>query len=189
MEQFKWQTVGITLMETKFLYTCLIRCLWIKGFWCPVITDTSGHNLYLKHFYADYQIMVFDQCKFSIFTTNQKWNWIICGEQSSWNPVLKLAGWTFISKLLWFSLRWKQIIWKLCCGNARSAGSETVFSMQLLHASLHKGYTDFLKTSSVTWCQLSISPSYTECENIKQSWNSHLHNSLFLGNLCILDML
>lgn len=52
----------------------------------------------------------------------------LCGEQFSWNPLPTLAGWTFISKLLWFSLTWKQIIWKLCWGNGRSAGSETIFS-------------------------------------------------------------
>lgn len=33
---------------------------WIKGFWYPVITDTSRHNLYLKHFYTDYRVMVFN---------------------------------------------------------------------------------------------------------------------------------
>lgn len=68
MEQFKWQIIGITLMETKFLYTCQVNCLWIKGCWYAVITDTFKHILYLKHFYTGYQIMVFDQSKFSIFT-------------------------------------------------------------------------------------------------------------------------
>lgn len=176
-------------METKFLYTCQINCLWIKGCWYLMITDTSRHILYLEHFYAGYQIMVFDQSQFSIFTIKPEMKlYNLYGEQFSWNPLPKLSGWTFISKLLCFSLTWKQIIWKLCWGNGRSAGSETIFSVQLLHASLHKGYTDFLKTS------LSLYANYpflqvTQYENIEQSWNSHLHNALFLGNIYILFML
>jgi len=33
---------------------------WIKWFWYPMITDTSKHNLYLKHFYTDYKVIVVD---------------------------------------------------------------------------------------------------------------------------------
>lgn len=128
MEQFKWQIIGIILMEAKFLYTCQVNCLWIKGCWYAVITDTSKHILYLKHFYIGYQIMVFDQSKFSIFTIKPEMKldnlwWTVLMKSSS------QTGWVnfhFQASLV-FTL-WKQIIWKLCWGNAKPAGSEYIFN-------------------------------------------------------------